>query len=116
MLRLKTLHKIQGPSIISYQRVGRLESVENFQEIHNEITTLIGAMDSKVDTIQLLDSIFSQSDINGQNDGSISRLKKSMIDIRTYNDLYAGTFDSIVKVKKRCRGSQKTPGLGDLIK
>ncbi|HON10676.1 MAG TPA: histidine kinase dimerization/phospho-acceptor domain-containing protein [Chitinispirillaceae bacterium] len=115
MLRLKTLHKIQGPSIISYQRVGRLESVENFQEIHNEITTLIGAMDSKVDTIQLLDSIFSQSDINGQNDGSISRLKKSMIDIRTYNDLYAGTFDSIVKSKNAVVDPKKLQAWGDLI-
>ncbi|NLG16727.1 MAG: HAMP domain-containing protein [Fibrobacter sp.] len=115
MLRLKTLHKVQGPSIISYERVGRLESVQNFRGIHNEITALIGAMDIKVDTIQVLDSLFSQKDIYGQGDGSIGRLKESMKTIKTYNTLYAATFDSIVQSKKAVTDDKKIQAWKNLI-
>lgn len=54
--RLKTLHRIQGPSIISYKTIGMHESVENFRTINRDIAYLLDTIKRQIDSISAIDT------------------------------------------------------------
>ena len=115
MLRLKTLHRVQGPSIISYERVGRPESAQNFRDIHNKIASMFDTINIKIDSIRILDSIIVQQTINDYNFSPVQSLKNSMNAIERYNSLYANMFDSIVMAKNQPSGNNKLSVWKDIL-
>ena len=100
MLRLKTLHRVQGPSVISFDRLGRSESVQNFREINNKITGLFDSINFKIDSILAIDSTLLQEIRYNQSNSAIYSLKMLVETIYLYNNLYANMFDSIVSARK----------------
>ncbi|NLD99741.1 MAG: HAMP domain-containing protein, partial [Fibrobacter sp.] len=100
MLRLKTLHRVRGPSVISYERVGLSESVQNFRDMHKKFTLLLDTIGRKIDTVLLLDSIVMHNTLYATQPGTNNEiLKNAFNSIGIYNNIYASTFDSIVAYK-----------------
>jgi HAMP domain-containing protein len=99
MLRLKTLHRVQGPSVISYERVGRSESVQNFRDIHLRVAMIFDTISAKLDSIRLLDSLLTENALYKQNNTNFEFLQTILLTIKQYNNLYSNVFDSIVHVK-----------------
>lgn len=96
LLRLKTLHRVQGPSVISFDKVGRPESVENFKQIHEKIVSLYDTLKLKIDTIVSLDSVFSNRAEFNQSEPATKILRKYINSVNIYNSIYYNMFDSLV--------------------
>ncbi|MCX7726243.1 MAG: hypothetical protein N2053_05290, partial [Chitinispirillaceae bacterium] len=100
LIRLKTLHRIQAPSIASFERLGRLESVDNFYMAHREFLFLIDTINGKIDSLGMISignkkSItFSQGDTN-----ILSPLKANINLIKKYDTNYIALFNIIVTSK-----------------
>jgi signal transduction histidine kinase len=99
LLRLKTLHKVQGPSVISFERVGRSESVDNFRGVNQKITNLINTIHQKTDSIGKLELLIIAGRRHLQFQSSSDTLNKTIENIKFYNNLYSNMFDSIVYAK-----------------
>ena len=106
MLRLKTLHRVQAPSVTSFERLGRQESVENFDRTQMEITTLCDSINKKLDSINDPTPEITAEGLAPANQPSVQTLKSSLDAIRLYNNLYATMFDSIVQARNS-KGSKK---------
>lgn len=100
LLRLKTLHRVQGPSVISYERIGRLESAENFREINKKIVVIIDTIKIKVDSIIYLDSIISLENRFTLNQSNVESIKAHIENVSLYSGIYSNMFDSIVQSHK----------------
>ena len=99
MLRLKTLHRVQSPSIASFERLGRQESVDNFRQTQREFVTLCDTINLKIDSIQHVNSQLVEDNQTLQNNIALQSLKASMDALRLYNNMFSGMFDSIVQAK-----------------
>ncbi|MBN1761277.1 MAG: HAMP domain-containing protein [Chitinispirillaceae bacterium] len=99
MLRLKTLHRVQAPSIASFERLGRQELVDNFTQTQQEFITLCDTINQKIDTIMSLNSQILKDNQTSENLSALQKLKSSMDALRMYNNMYSGMFDSIVQAK-----------------
>lgn len=107
MLRLKTLHRVQAPSVASFERLGRPESVENFSETQQKISLLADTINQKLDSINTLNSQLQLDDNSSLHTESLQKLKASLDAIRLYNSLYATMFDSIVQAKTMTASQKK---------
>ena len=96
LLRLKTLHRVQGPSIISFQRIGRSESIENFRRINQNILLLIDTIGSSIDSISEIDSRLAPEERFSRNQATVAKLQQSMQTIATGNSLYSALFERLV--------------------
>ncbi|HEX3019109.1 MAG TPA: histidine kinase dimerization/phospho-acceptor domain-containing protein [Chitinispirillaceae bacterium] len=100
ILRLKTLHRIQGPSIISYEKIGHPQSVHNFQQTQQKIISVFDSICLKYDSIINIDSALIQQTIHNQNyPGPLQPLKMFLDTINVFNKIYSNMFDSIVMGK-----------------
>lgn len=99
LLRLKTLHRVQGPSVISFERVGRSESADNFREVNKKIVNLFDTIQFKIDSIEELETLLITGKHNLQFQHSSDTLNKAIDDISLHNSLYSNMFDSIVHAK-----------------
>lgn len=99
MLRLKTLHRVQGTSVFSFERVGRQESVDFFTDTQEKIADIVDTINQKIDSITHLDSLVLRNNRFPGKNQTLLPLKSSMEAIRLYNDLYDNMFDSIVQSK-----------------
>lgn len=100
MLRLKTLHRIQGPSVVSYEKIGHPQSVQNFRETNQKIINLYDSLCLKFDSVQRIDSVvINQSIYTHNHSESLQPLKNILDTIKTYNSIYYNMFDSIVNNK-----------------
>ena len=99
MLRLKTLHRVQAPSVASFERLGRQESVDNFSRTQREIIALSDSIDKKIDSIKLLNELDQLNYRSSLNSEALNALKSLMNALRIYNGMYASAFDAIVQLK-----------------
>ncbi|MBN2036871.1 MAG: HAMP domain-containing protein [Chitinispirillaceae bacterium] len=100
LLRLKTLHRVQGPSIISYQRIGRSESVQNFRGINQNVQLLIDTIVLSIDSIITIDSRLAPKERFSRNQVSMIKLQQVMQSIASNNDLYSALFEQLVKMRE----------------
>jgi phosphoglycerate-specific signal transduction histidine kinase len=115
LLRLKTLHRIQGPSIISYQSIGRKESVENFNGIHNNILYLIDSIHQQVNDIHFLDSILVSK---GRSSRSLERIHKTselLFEIGSNNKGYSSLFERFVSLHELVQTPQSEKSMTMLM-
>lgn len=108
MLRLKTLHRIQRPSVTSYIRLSRQESVDNFNQTQKQITTLYSSISGKLDSIESLSLELIPKRLHASIDTTVvNPLTVTLNAIKSYNGLYTSMFDSIVQAKARPVAEQK---------
>lgn len=108
ILRLKTLHRVQGPSIISYEKIGHPQSVQNFRETSQKITILYDSICQKFDSILSIDSaVIVETIYNQSYCGSLLPLKAALDTIKIFNSIYSNMFDSIVMGKPS--GNSRVP-------
>ncbi|MBN1128710.1 MAG: HAMP domain-containing protein [Chitinispirillaceae bacterium] len=100
LLRLKTLHRVQGPSVISYQRIGRQESAENFRSINRNILLLIDSVGMSIDTIIDIDSRLATEERFSRNQVSMIKFQQTMLSIASNNSLYSSLFEKLVKTRE----------------
>lgn len=114
LLRLRTLHRVQVPSVVSFDRLGRAESVTNFREINSKIVALLDTINSKLDSIADLDSVISSGpDI--QSSERITTIQNFITNIVKYNNIYGVAFDSIVIAKSANRPDIKIKQDRDIL-
>ena len=114
ILRLKTLHRIQGPSIISYEKIGHPQSVLNFQETQQKIIAVFDSICMKYDSIYDIDSaLMLQTSYNQNYSAPLEPLKMVLDTISAYNKIYSNMFDSIVQGKSS--GNKKKAVWRDLL-
>lgn len=107
ILRLKTLHRIQGPSIISYEKIRHPQSVLNFQETQQKIIAVFDSICIKYDSIYDIDSALIQQTSYNQNCSvPLQPLRMILDTISIFNNIYSNMFDSIVQ--KKPSGNKKT--------
>lgn len=99
LLRLRTLHRVQVPSVLSFDRLGRAESVTNFREINSKIVSLLDTIKYKLDSISNLDSVISSGGSDLQSSERIASIQNHISNIVRYNNIYAVTFDRMVIAK-----------------
>ncbi|MBN1309225.1 MAG: HAMP domain-containing protein [Chitinispirillaceae bacterium] len=99
MLRLKALHRVQAPSIASFERLGRQESVDNFSRTQSEIISLCDSINEKLDSIKNGSAGISEENLSSIASTTFQSLKSSMDAILLYNNLYETMFDSIVRTR-----------------
>jgi len=109
LLRLKTLHRVQGPSIISYEKIGRLESANNFKEVSSKITGIIDSIKIRIDTVLIIDSSISLENKFNPNNIKIKNLRDTIEKVLLYNNIYSNMFDSIVQGHARTFSVSKIP-------
>jgi C4-dicarboxylate-specific signal transduction histidine kinase len=100
VLRLKTLHRVQGPSIISYQRIGRQESVQYFRENNQKILLQIDTIGLSIDSIIEIDSRNAPKERFSRNQINMVKLQQIMVSIATNNSLYSALFERLVKSRE----------------
>jgi nitrogen fixation/metabolism regulation signal transduction histidine kinase len=100
LARIKTQHNVQGLMAYSYEKVGKLESVDNFRQVNKDIIGLIDTFSVRADSIYLLDSLITQKN---NFDRVSSKPLVSLMDVshnlRTYNAVYNNMFDSLVQTQ-----------------
>jgi HAMP domain-containing protein len=118
LLRLKTLHRVQGPSIISYQSIGRQESVDDFNGIHIGILHLIDSIQQQIDSIRHLDSCLVSKGHSTRNREAIARTNGILHDIGSNNKRYSALFERFVALHELVQTPQSgksIPALMDSI-
>ena len=100
LLRLKTLHRVQSPSIISYEKIGRSESVENFRGINRNIVGLVDTVKSRIDSVIGIDSCLMPRERFEQNQFSRASLERVLHDFETDNAGYSTAFERLVKLRE----------------
>ncbi len=108
MLRLKTLHRVQAPSVTSFERLGRQESVENFARTQKEILALCDTINERLDSIGEMIDGFTKKNLPSSYSSATQTLKSSINTIRLYNNLYSTMFDSIVHARGASVPKKKT--------
>jgi HAMP domain-containing protein len=99
LLRLKTLHRIQGPSIISYQKIGMQESVENFRSINRDIVSLIDTIKCIIDSISVIDTRLASKTHHGSNPAVGTDMSGFMSAIISYTSSYSVLFEKLVSMR-----------------
>ncbi len=107
LLRLKTLHRVQGPSVISYERIGRLESANNFKEMSYKILTILDTIKIKIDSVNNLDSSIVTENPYNLNKQELRNLGNTIDNISLYNRIYSNMFDSIVQAHLNFNSTKK---------
>jgi signal transduction histidine kinase len=115
LLRLKTLHRVQGPSVISYERIGRLESADNFKEMNSKIIAILDTIKIKIDSVTNLDSLIISENRYSLNKQELKTLRKTMDNITLYNSIYTNMFDSIVQAHLSAISARKIPVWRDVL-
>ena len=109
LLRLKTLHRVQGPSVISYERIGRLESADNFKEMNSKIVAILDTIGVEIDSVSNLDSLIISENRYSLNQQELKALRKNIDNITLYNNIYRNMFDSIVQAHLNSFSAKKIP-------
>jgi len=91
LLRLKTLHGVQGTSIISFAKIGRQESVENFRDINRSVICMIDTVRQHMDTIMAIDS-----KLPGRNKPTIAEEAGLIHSIALNNTRYSALFEELI--------------------
>lgn len=99
LLRLKTLHKIQEPSVTSFVRLSRQESVNNFNQTQKQIVALYDIINQQLDSTLYLSTTLVSKKMMPPDSLALNPLKSIMEAIQTYNNVYVTMFDSIVQSK-----------------
>jgi nitrogen fixation/metabolism regulation signal transduction histidine kinase len=99
LFRLKTLHRVQGPSVTSYIRLSRKESVENFNQTQKQIMTLYDSISRKLDSTVRLGGALTSNKLPSSDTQTISLFTSALDTIKSLNTRYISTFDSIVQSK-----------------
>jgi HAMP domain-containing protein len=115
LLRLKTLHRIQGPSILSFQSIGRKESVENFHGIHTNILHLIDSIQQQVDDIKLLDSLLVSKGRSSKNLNATDRTTGLLLNIGSNDKQYSSFFERFVSFHELVRTPQSEKSMALLM-
>jgi nitrogen fixation/metabolism regulation signal transduction histidine kinase len=113
LLRLKTLHRVQGPSVISYQRIGRPESVENFHRISKNIISLLDTVKKQLDSISSMNSQLVRSGHDSLTNRGAARLREIMQSIDSTNLAYTSMFASLVELGEK--SDRVSPGKKRLL-
>jgi phosphoglycerate-specific signal transduction histidine kinase len=100
LIRLKTLHRIQGPSILSFQSIGRQESVDDFNGIHVTIRRLIDSIQQQVDSIKSLDSCLVSKGRSTRNIEAVARTTGLLHRIGSNDAHYSGLFGQFVELRQ----------------
>ena len=99
LLRLETLHRVRGTSIISYAKIGRQESVENFRAINDRVSSLIDTLQQDIDFI----TAFDQRSLSEKQRPRFDLVTKKQEEItRTFaidNTRYSALFESLVTMR-----------------
>jgi nitrogen fixation/metabolism regulation signal transduction histidine kinase len=101
LLRLKTLHRVRGPSIISYEKIGRQESITNFQEINSKFVLLIDTIHLQVDSIIVMDSRLISKKRETFQHTSMADMAMLLRNVGLSNSRYVASFEKIVKIRKQ---------------
>lgn len=98
LLRLKTLHRVRGASVISFEKIGLRESVENFRSINSNIIMLIDTIVRNLDSISRIDPAQQIEQQNGQDTGLpvMSKMVEVIRTISLNNNKYTTLFDSLI--------------------
>lgn len=115
LLRLKTLHRVQGPSIISFQSIGRKESVENFKGIHDNILLLIDSIQQQMDEIKHLDSLLVSKKRSSRSLDGLDKTSGFLLNIGSNNKLYSMLFERIVSLRELVKTPQSEKSMAVLM-
>ena len=115
LLRLKTLHRVQGPSIISFQSIGRKESVENFKGIHDNILLLIDSIQQQMDDIKHLDSLLISKRRSSRSLDGLDKTSGLLLNIGSNNKLYSMLFERIVSLRELVKTPQSEKSMAVLM-
>jgi len=107
LLRLRSLHRGQGTSVISYERIGRLESAGNFKEVSNKIVAVIDSVKTEIDSVNYLDSSITLENRFNPLTLELKTLRNTIENISLYNNIYSNMFDSIVEMHLKNSTSEK---------
>jgi len=108
LLRLKTLHGVQGTSIISFAKIGRQESVENFRNINKSVICMIDTVRQHMDTILAIDS-----KLPGRNKPTVAEEAGLIHSISLNNTRYSALFEELID--KPALSRKKTMGALDSL-
>lgn len=115
LLKLLTLHRVQVPSVISYERIGRIESADNFREVNVKIVSLIDSIRLRIDSINALDSSIAIENRFSLNKQELQTLRKTAENVTLYNSIYNNMFDSIVQAHGNLAIHNKIPVWRDVL-
>jgi HAMP domain-containing protein len=100
MLRLETLHRVRGTSIISYAEIGMQESVRNFHDINNRVISTIDTIQRKLDSITAIDfRLFAKKEQRLQEPPAPEQTKVILRDFAAGNDRYFAQFEALVGLR-----------------
>jgi HAMP domain-containing protein len=110
LLRLKTLHRVQGPSIISYANIGRQESIDNFRNVNLNIVRLIDTILRQMDTIAAIDSRLSANKPYERDLSAATQGGSLIRTIAVHSNRYSALFEKLVDVNASASQHQKASG------
>jgi signal transduction histidine kinase len=109
LLTLRALHGAQGTSIISFERIGRTESVQRFKEVDNRINLVFDSIELKIDSVNRIDSSIVVENRFAPPNIALSTLRLNNEDLKLFNGLYSNMFDSIVVNHSSTQNALKIP-------
>lgn len=99
LIRLETLHRVRGTSIISFAKIGRQESVDNFRDINKRVSSLLDTLRRDEDSIAAIEMRKLPEQQRLQYDSTIKKRDNlthtSVID----NDRYVNLFEALVAMR-----------------
>jgi signal transduction histidine kinase len=110
LLRLETLHRIRGTSIISYAKIGRQESVENFRVINDRVSCLIDTLQREMNLIINSDLQSLPEEQRPVNDTDEQNTDKTIQAIIVDNTRYTTLFESLVSMRTSPKSRQAISG------
>jgi signal transduction histidine kinase len=101
LLRLKTLHGVQGTSIISFIKIGRQVSVENFRDIDSNVIRLIDTIQRQIDFITAIDSHLVQRIQRDRNHPALAIAEEAGLinTISLNSSSYSALFEKLVSLR-----------------
>ncbi|MGE5670299.1 MAG: histidine kinase dimerization/phospho-acceptor domain-containing protein [Fibrobacterota bacterium] len=109
LLTIRGLHGAQGTSIISFERIGRTESVQRFKDVDVRINLVFDSTKAKIDSVNRIDSSIVVENRFDPPNIALATLKSNIENLKLFNGIYSNMFDSIVANHSNAQNSLKIP-------
>jgi C4-dicarboxylate-specific signal transduction histidine kinase len=100
MLRLETVHRVRGTSIISFAKIGMPESVKNFHDLNERIISMIDTIQRQLDSITAIDlRLLARKEQRNQEPPVREKAREILRDFVSANDRYLAQFETLVGLR-----------------
>ncbi|MBN2188149.1 MAG: hypothetical protein JW699_01745 [Chitinispirillaceae bacterium] len=100
MLRLQTVHRVRGTSIISFAKIGMPESVQNFHDLNERVISMIDTMQKQLDSIAAIDlRLFAKNEQRQQEPPVPEKAREILRDFMHVNDRYCAQFETLAGLR-----------------